>query len=294
MTEIAFVTYAAGPEPTASDQLAVAALRDRGVTVTAVPWNNPSADWPAFDAVVVRSTWDYWAHPDAFPAWIDARGQDGTALWNPAPLLRWNLDKRYLRDLEAEGVPIVPTAWMEPGQSLRGILAERGWTRAVVKPRVSGGGFDTWTCDAHPTAEQEAEAARLAASPRGAMVQPFVPEIADPGEWSLVFLGGRFSHAVLKRPCEGEFRVQEQRGGSSQPAIAPRTLVDAAARVLEHVRHPWLYARVDGCVVDGTLLLMELEMLEPSLFLEQHAAAPQRFADAILAVAARSEAVFTR
>lgn len=285
MHEIAFVTYRGLPQLWPGDQLAAAELARHGVRVVPAAWDDESVDWAGFDAVVVRSTWDYWTRVDEFASWIDARSVDGTALWNPARLLRWNLDKTYLRDLEARGVPTVPTSWPEPGDTLAGVMADRGWTRAVVKPRVSGNGAGTWIVDVPPTARDEEALARTIES-AGAMVQPFVAEVADPGEWSLIFLGGSFSHAVIKRPGTGEFRVQQEHGGSAQLATAPRRLVEAAERVLAEVDEPWLYARVDGCDVDGRFLLMELEMLEPSLFLDLHPAAPFRFAASIRALLA--------
>jgi catechol 2,3-dioxygenase-like lactoylglutathione lyase family enzyme len=128
----------------------------------------------------------------------------------------------------------------------------------------------------------------------GAMVQPFVPEVSNPGEWSLVFFGGWFSHAVLKRPGTDEFRVQLEHGGSAELTIAPRRLVQAAERVLAQVDEPWLYARVDGCEVGGRFLLMELEMLEPSLFLELHPVAPLRFAASIRALIGAGREALTR
>jgi glutathione synthase/RimK-type ligase-like ATP-grasp enzyme len=292
MQQVAFVTYRGLPALSGPDRLAADALAAAGVQVTPACWDDESVRWTDFDAVVVRSTWDYWTRADEFGAWIDARGLDGTALWNPAPLLRWNMDKAYLLDLEAAGIPIVPTAWARRGQSLAGVLAQRGWDRAVVKPCVSGSGAGTWVVQGAPTAAQESALARTVAA-GGAMVQPFVAQVVDPGEWSLVFLGGRFSHAVVKRPARGEFRVQIEHGGSADAAVPPPHLVEAAQRVLAAVQHPWLYARVDGCEVDGRFLLMELEMLEPSLFLDRHPAAARRFAAAI-GTTIGSETVLTR
>jgi glutathione synthase/RimK-type ligase-like ATP-grasp enzyme len=147
-----------------------------------------------------------------------------------------------------------------------------------VKPVVSGGAHETWMVDA-PAAAHEARYRRLAAA--GAMVQPFVDEIRTEGEWSLLFFAGAYSHAVLKRPADGDFRVQEAHGGRGVPAEPPTDLVATAAAVLDHVSGPWLYARVDICRHDGAWTLMELEMLEPSLFLDADAEAPARFARAI-------------
>jgi hypothetical protein len=152
------------------DRLAAAELARHGIRVVPAAWDDPLVDWTGFDAVVVRSTWDYWTRTDEFAAWIDARGVDGTALWNPAPLLRWNMDKGYLRELEQRGVPIVPTAWPGPGETLAGVMAERGWSRAVVKPRCSGNGAGTWVVNGTPTPRQE-QALALFRDPDGYEVE---------------------------------------------------------------------------------------------------------------------------
>lgn len=280
---IAFVTCEAMPAPERRDALAAEALRARGHAVDAVPWSDPAAGWRAYDAVVVRTTWDYWLRAEAFAAWIDAREAEGARLWNPPAVLRWNLDKRYLRELAAAGIPVLETEWVaDDRETLAALLARRGWDEAVVKPAVSAGAWKTFPVTADDAAAREADFREVAAL--GAMVQPFAPAIRGEGEWSFLFFRGAFSHAVLKRPAAGDFRVQEQHGGRTVLATPPDDLVAQAARVLEAAPGPTLYARVDGVVEDGRLVLMELEALEPSLFLE-FAGAAGRFADAILAVA---------
>ncbi|HMK72845.1 MAG TPA: hypothetical protein VK454_05880, partial [Myxococcaceae bacterium] len=166
---------------------------------------------------------------------------------------------------------------------LAAVLERRRWRWAVVKPAISASGEDTWRTDVDSVVADEERFRALAA--RGAvLVQPFVEQVVTGGEWSLVYFRGGFSHAILKRPRAGEFRVQSQHGGRSEPGRPPPALLSQAERVLAEVRHPWLYARVDGCVVDGAFLLMELEMLEPALELWADGAAPRRFADAMLAL----------
>jgi hypothetical protein len=287
MSQIAFVTSSALPDLTDDDRLAVDALADLGLEAVPAIWDEERVDWSRFAAVVVRSPWDYFLRAGEFARWLDRLEALRAPLWNPAPLLRWNMDKRYLRELQRAGVRCVPTHWADHAhaESLGDVLRRHGWARAVVKPIVSGGAHETWTVDA-PAAEHEARFRRLAAS--GAMVQPFVDEIRTEGEWSLLFFAGEYSHAVLKRPAVGDFRVQEAHGGRRVPAEAPPDLVAAAGAVLDRVSGPWLYARVDICRHEGAWSLMELEMLEPSLYLDTDADAAARFARAIADIARAS------
>lgn len=280
---IAFATHAALKELTPSDRLAADELGRRGVSVTPMIWSSP-ADWRSFDAVVIRSTWDYYTRPAEFLAWLQGLEAQQVAVWNPVVLASWNLHKGYLRDLERAGVTIVPTAWVsDPADfgSLEQLLRSRGWADAVVKPAVSASAHRTWRTHGPITDTDEQQFRELAAAGE-VMVQPFVEALARDGELSLVFLGGEFSHAVLKRAAAGEFRVQSKFGGTVTRVDAPAEWVTQARSILDAVRGPWLYARVDGCILDGRFVLVELELLEPDLFLNYEPLAPARLADALL------------
>ena len=284
---IALVTYDARPDVTEDDRLLADALSSRGASVHAVSWSDPAVRWSSFDAVVVRSCWDYFLRPDEFHAWLDRLETEGARVFNDVRTLRWNADKSYLRELEARDVPVIPTRWLERGSasSLRELRRATGWSELVVKPTVSGGAHRTWR--AMPDAEEDDDS-RLAIMVDGGsvMVQPLVDVIEREGEWSLVFLDGHYSHAVLKRPRSGDFRVQREHGGSLEAGEPPSAVIAAARRVLANVPtagEPLLYARVDGCIVDDELLLMELELLEPELFFRFAPAAAARMAEALLA-----------
>jgi glutathione synthase/RimK-type ligase-like ATP-grasp enzyme len=284
---VAFATYDARPAPTDDDRLLADALSARGAVVHAIPWSDASARWAAYDAVIVRSCWDYFLRADEFHAWLDRLERDGARVMNDVRTLRWNADKRYLRELAERGVPIVPTWWLDRANavSLGELRRLTGWSELVVKPTVSGGAHRTWRAD--PDAEREDEARLAAMIGEGAvMVQPLLAEIEREGEWSLLFFAGEYSHAVLKRPCAGDFRVQRDHGGSLEPVVPSREMIVQAKRVLDAMPaggEPPLYARVDGCIVDGELLLMELEVLEPELFLRCATHAPAGLAEAVLA-----------
>ncbi|MEO9226341.1 MAG: hypothetical protein ABI328_08185, partial [Gemmatimonadaceae bacterium] len=274
---------------TPDDRLAAEALRARGVEVTAAVWTDGAVEWGAFDCIVVRSTWDYHHHAQEFRAWIDALGASGARVWNPVSVLRWNMEKTYLRDLEAAGVPVVPTAWLTTGTNpdLGALLDERGWDDAIIKPVISAGASRTSRVS-HATMTDAVPQLAESLALGDVMVQPFIREIQTHGEWSLMFINGEFSHAVRKMPTSGDFRVQTQYGGGWTADTPGGDVLDAARRVVEVAPSPWLYARVDGIETASGFMLLELEMLEPSLFLETTPDAVARFVDAIVGRAGES------
>jgi glutathione synthase/RimK-type ligase-like ATP-grasp enzyme len=277
---VGFVTCARWPTLSESDALAARALQARGVAVLPVPWNGPDPHPPGLDALVLRANWDYHFTPEAFAAWLDAAERGGRPVWNPPALVRWNLSKRYLVELAASGLPVVETVVLETPAALPAILAGRGWREAVVKPLISASGHDTVRVDA------DALGPVLAALKTGelrtpAIVQPFVAEITSAGEWSLVFVEGELTHAALKRPAPGDFRVQPRFGGASEARVPPPAVAAAARRVLAALPLPSLYARIDGVERAGRFTVMEVEVNEPGLFFQLAPAAAERFAAAI-------------
>jgi len=279
IARVGFVTSAELRGLTPDDRSMVPVLGTRGVEVVPVVWTEPVPH--GLTALILRSTWDYHLRLAEFLAWVDAVEASGVPLLNSPGTIRWNVDKKYLLEVEARGVPIVPTRHAARGSrvALPSLLRDAGWTDAVVKPSVSGGAFETWRAGTGET-----DAARFARQLErmDCLVQPFLPELVSEGEWSLLFFRGAYSHAVLKRPERGDFRVQEEFGGVAARAEAPRAVVEAAARALEASGQDTFYARVDGVVRGGRLEVMELELVEPSLFLEPSPGAVERFADALI------------
>lgn len=261
---IALVTWSGLPELASDDRLLRAALERRGFRVDAVAWDDAAVAWRDYAAVVVRSTWDYHKRIDEFRAWIESL--DGVRVWNPQNVLRWNTHKAYLLDLERQGITIVPTILVRRGDPLPAIP----WSDVIVKPAVSA--------TAHRTARGTANLAELVRQ-SDVLVQPFVEEVVRDGELSFIFFGKRFSHAMRKRPAGGDFRVQNEYGGSADAFEPAPQLIEQALQIANALGEQWLYARVDCVERDGRLLLMELEATEPSLFLDAPAA--ERFADAI-------------
>jgi glutathione synthase/RimK-type ligase-like ATP-grasp enzyme len=285
MTELGFVTYLGAPELTDDDRLAIEPLRRLGYSVRPLVWDDAAVRWEQYAALVLRSTWDYHKKVPAFCAWLNQIESAGVPLWNPLRLVRWNLDKTYLRDLAVHGVPITPTTWLDAGGQgdLAAILEQNGWDRAVVKPTASATAFLTWIATPENAAANQVRVNEMTAR-GGVMVQRFEESIQE-GEWSLVFFGSRLSHSVLKKPATGDFRVQKEYGGTSVPAAAPELVIATAEQVLARVEFPWLYARVDLVHSESGARLMELEMLEPDLFLRHEAGAAVRFAEAVHKVA---------
>jgi len=275
MRRIALASSAAWPELADDDRLLIPALQQLDVEAVPVVWDGP-VDWTRFDQVVIRSCWDYHLRPDEFLDWIDELEKAEVKVQNLPGLLRWNTDKRYLRQLRAAGATIPPTIWIEDREELSSneILDRLGWSSAIVKPTVSA--------SAHNLRRvfREEPAVQLKGP---AILQQFIPEIVSRGEWSLVFLGGKYSHAVIKRPAAGEFRVQSEFGGRVELAEPRAELVEDATEVVDSVPEKPLYARIDGIDCDGTLVLMEVELIEPELFLGLGKAA-NRFAEEIARV----------
>lgn len=285
---VAFVTCRDVPALTLGDRRALEALASLGVEGRILAWDDPDAAWGAHGLVIVRSCWNYHLRPAAFLRWIDDLESARVPLLNPPAVLRWNLHKGYLAELQGQGVDIVPTELVPGGSRARlsDILRRRGWGDAVVKPAVGASSYRTSLTRAS-TAEQDQ--GRFEALLEGdTLVQEFLPEIPR-GEWSLVFIGGEYSHAVVKTAAEGEFRVQKEYGGRVDLAEPPAAVRAAAERALAHAARlqpqvsQSLYARADGVEKDARFLLGELELIEPELFLEKEPRSPERFAKAVLA-----------
>lgn len=261
-----------------------AAAARRGLDLRTVAWDDPTTDWEAFELVVVRSCWDYTGRREEFLAWA----RSVPRLANPAEVIAWNTDKTYLRDLGAAGVPVIETRWdVRTGDPLPGQgEPDAEW---VVKPSVSAGSRDTarWSdpADVHRHSEQ------LVAAGRTSMTQRYVPSVDTEGETATLFLGGRFSHAIRKAPLllRGE-GVNDER--DSREDITPRaptaTQLEVAATTHDALRAvlgadvDLLYARIDLVTApDGSPLVLEVELTEPSLFLPESEGGEERLLDAI-------------
>lgn len=283
MRRCAFLTVDDASVYVIDDALAYEPLRALGWHVVSVSWRQSGVSWEDYDAVVIRSTYDYAEAPDAFLAALNAIERAGTPLFNGIDLVRWNLRKTYLRDLAERGVPVVPTVWHErlrPGE-LHDLLDEVGAGEGVVKPVVGACADGAYRFDRR-TAHEKAREIEAFYADRAFMAQPFVSAIVAEGEFSLFYFNGAYSHAILKTPKTVDFRVQEEHGGLIRPVQPDATLRAAADSTMRSLDPPPLYARADfvRATHDAGFWLMELELIEPSLYLRMDVEAPGRFARA--------------
>jgi hypothetical protein len=278
---IALATSKGFSNLTDDDRSLLQPLRDHGIHATAAIWSDPNCDWAAYDMVVIRSCWDYHLRVSEFVSWIDSLEARQIKVWNAPSTIRWNVNKTYLRELEAKGIAIVPTLWFDSAKriSLSDELCQAGWDKAVIKPRISATAHRTKLISTEQAEDAQTLFDELRNGP-GVMVQKFVESITREGEWSLIFFNGKFSHAVVKTPKAGDFRVQHDFGGKEKLAMPPAFVLKAAEDIIDHVPDT-LYARVDGVVENHKFLLMELELIEPALFLTNSPGAAEKLAAAI-------------
>lgn len=285
MPKLALATCSKLPDWERDDRPLHDALAARGASVAQPTWDDPSVDWAAFDACLIRTTWDYTDRRGEFVAWAE-RVAGLTRLFNPPEVVRWNTHKSYLRDVEERGVPVVPTIWLERGSraDIAGLVRERGWERAFLKPQIGATARETLRFESANLVAAQMHAERLLAS-ENLMLQPYLAEVETQGELSFVFFDGAFSHAVRKLPVPGDYRVQDCFGGKDEvytPAAGELELARAALAVA--TGEALLYARADFLRDSGgNLALIELELVEPSLFLRHAPAAGDALAAALLA-----------
>ncbi|MDQ6694594.1 MAG: hypothetical protein M3014_09275 [Chloroflexota bacterium] len=278
-TAVALVTSLAFPDLAPDDRPLLTALEALGLRGVPLVWDDPTVDWSRAGVTVVRSTWDYHHRLVEFLAWAE-RISPMTSLLNPAELLRWNTHKSYLRDLAGRGVPVVPTAWLPAGgeASLADLLSSRGWSTVVVKPAVSASAHGTMLV---PLGSVEAGQAHLSTllPTCDMMVQPYYSSVESYGERSLIFIDGELMHALRRTPVLTQ-QPDRQAGPDYRDPAGDEVLL--ARQVLLAVGQDVLYARVD-IVRDetGAPCLMELELVEPMLFLVNAPRAVERFAQAI-------------
>ena len=284
MRRCAFLTLAEPGHYVVDDDLAHGPLHALGWRVESVPWAQPDVEWASYDAVVIRSTYDYVTAPDAFLRALARIDDAGTPLFNSLELVRWNLRKTYLDDLAQRGVPTVPTLWHSGPRStdIEAFFDELAADEIVIKPVVGANASGAFRLDRR-AAEAGVEEFDAFYARRDAMVQPFVRAIVEEGEYSLFYFDGELSHAIRKTPKDADFRVQEEHGGLIRP-ITPTTAIRAAGdRAIAALEETPLYARTDLVRFgDGDdFRLMELELIEPSLYFRADDGAARRFARAL-------------
>lgn len=261
------------------DDLAIQPLGELGVAVETISWRQTERAWSDFELVVIRTPWDYQSSPDEFLAVLETI-ESQTRLENPLDIVRWNLDKRYLREMETRGERIVPTIWDATYNAAEfdRWLDEFSVDEIIIKPTVSATAEHTYRLKTFDASLESVF------STRDFLVQPFMPNIIAEGEFSLFYFNGQYSHAINKSPKTNDFRVQEEHGGIITEITPDDELMTAGRETVATIGSDLLYARVDFVRDgDGDFRLMELELIEPALYLRMNEGAPKRFAEAIVA-----------
>lgn len=258
-------------------------LTGKGLNVVPVIWNDEDVDWRGFNVAVLKSPWDYYNHLAEFLTWLDRLEGLGIKVLNPTEIVKWNSHKRYLLDIAAKGLPVIPTEYVRKGSVFDNRFFDRFATsKLVVKPCVSAAAENTMTVDSNNVLERSDDICKHFEA-EDYIVQPFVEEIRN-GEWSFLFFNGKYSHCSLKTPKQGDFRVQHYHGGRiSYPMPHPLHIAQAAA-YLKILPTSLLYARVDGVLVNGKFTLMELELIEPYLFLNGDITLLENYYQALIAL----------
>jgi len=265
--DVTVVTSPEGREESKDEEVLMSALRARGLAAALVDWTDTSWDWRETSVALLRSTWGYTRTFDGFMAWCE-RVSGVTTLLNPLSVVKWNADKRYLAELDRAGIPIVPTVWVERGSKgdWNDLATERGWDEVIIKPAVSASAINTFRFRTGDVAGR-ATMDRLSGA-YDMMVQPFQGSVVSEGEYSLMFVGGEYTHAVLKRPLRGDFRCQEIYGGGVALVDAPPECLVTGRRAADYCGPDLVYARVDLLASpEGHYQVAELELIEPELFL---------------------------
>lgn len=265
------------------DELLIPFFEKLGWSVETVSWHDTSQHWDKFDYVIVRSTWDYQQHAKDFLACLEDIDASSAVLLNPISLIKWNIEKYYLKDLQEKGVPIVETTWCS---EFNNNVIEESFERfscdtVVIKPTLSANADDTFKLSAADWHVQE-KALYNTFQQRDFMIQPFLNSVVDEGEYSLFYFGGEFSHAIKKVPQKGDFRVQEEHGGSLHSIAVDSEQLAIAEKALAAMPCDALYARVDLVRQGNNWAIMELELIEPSLYFNLDPQSPLRFVEALV------------
>jgi glutathione synthase/RimK-type ligase-like ATP-grasp enzyme len=283
MPRVAFLTLENAADFVIDDALAITELQHRGWDAIELPWSRPDVDWDSFDLVIIRTTWDYHDHPEAFLETLARIDASRARLENALPVIEWNLDKQYLRTLESRGVTIVPSVWGHGGNAttFAALFTTLQDTEIVVKPTISGGAKDTFRLHA-PLADVTLQHLVDTFDDRDWFAQPFVRSVITEGEYSVFYFNGRLSHTIQKLPKAGDFRVQEEHGGQIVGIPVTPELQRMADRVLATISPTPFQARIDLVRLEnGALAVMEVELIEPSLYFRMDERAPANFADAL-------------
>ncbi|MDA9555314.1 hypothetical protein N9R54_03680 [Pelobium sp.] len=287
--KIAYITYQNIGKYTSSiedeDSILLNFLIKKGLLITEEIWDDETVNWTEYSHAILKSPWDYFDKFPAFIKWLNKIEQLNIKLLNPYHIIKWNSDKHYLQDIAKAGLDVVPTQFCEKNTlpSLSPYFDFFKTDELVIKPSVSGGSKNTFRFNPNNVSQIEASIHQLLKE-EAFMIQPFLPEIAKYGEWSFVFFNGKYSHCLLKKAKSGDFRVQHYLGGTIHPQQPTNQQIQIAKAYVQQFAKGCLYARIDGVEVGDKFLLMELELIEPFLFLFTHPEAKEHYYEALTAM----------
>jgi glutathione synthase/RimK-type ligase-like ATP-grasp enzyme len=270
------------PELLVSEQVLIPALSKHNIDAKAVIWNDKKIVWSTFDYLIFRNTWDYFEKETEFNIWLDHIEKLGIKTLNPIAVIKQNKHKFYLREMEKQGILILPTLFIDKTDqlNLKEIIPSH-WKKAVIKPAFSAGSYLTEVFDVEAIDQINTQYQNIAQE-KELLLQEFMPEIQTLGETSFIFFNKKFSHAVNKKPAEGDFRIQSQFGGKYELTKPSPELIKKAQNIVNTFSGDLLYARVDGIVIENELHLMEVECIEPDLYFELCEGALDRFVNTIV------------
>ena len=280
--KIALLTCEKLPDLNPEDQKIIPALAQHNIESSAVIWSDKTVNWTDFDYLIFRNTWDYFEKETEFKIWLDHIEKLGIKTLNPIEVIKQNIHKFYLREMEQQGITILPTLFIDKTAHLD--LAKRipsHWKKAVIKPAFSAGSYLTEVFDVSNSTQIDQQYERIALE-KELLVQEFMPQIQTLGETSFIFFNKKFSHAVNKKPVEGDFRVQSLFGGMYTLVHPSQDLIQKAQKVVDTFKEDLLYARVDGILIDQELYLMEVECIEPDLYFNLSENSLERFVASIV------------
>jgi glutathione synthase/RimK-type ligase-like ATP-grasp enzyme len=282
MIRVGILTCSDFPDLTLSDQKLIPLLKESGIFAEAVIWDNPLFQSTRYDVLLFRNTWDYFTKKETFFNWLNELTTRNITTINTLDTIFWNAHKFYLKELQEYGIPVIPGIFIskDDDTDFRMLIPE-DWEKAVIKPAISAGAYLT-ECFFLQNVDTISTVYKDIRKSNDLIIQKFIPEIITHGEISLVFFDKKYSHAVIKTPKDGDFRIQSQFGGSYMPYFPDDLLLNSCTNIIQYIKHDLLYARIDGVMIGNVFHLMELELIEPDLYLDYVQDGHRRFTDVIV------------
>lgn len=284
--KIAYITYSGVNNYSAANNFnentdTLPFLQQEGLNIESVVWDDPKVNWSDFDFALLKCPWDYHQKFEAFNSWLNALEKLGVKLLNDYQIVKWNADKHYLKEIANAGMDVIPSVFLDRGWNgtLTSVFGELNVDKIIIKPCISGGSKNTFIVERDHYLEKKSEIMTLLKD-IDLIAQPFMEQVRE-GEWSFLFFGGEYSHTIIKKPKTGDFRVQQIFGGTIEEVKPSAEQIQKASDYISKFAPDSVYARVDGLLINGEFQLMELELIEPFLYLAYHSDAVQRYAQAI-------------